>query len=145
MFCSRTSNNMTNKIHERALKLILNDLTAYDFTSKTLYLLIVYGSISNKAPSIDTTSRAFWNKSGNINIFYTEICSDSDRRPWIKVASRSRCRTVAAKLLLLHCKYVIIRLYPSITMTIKMPRKEVFHNPYLKKYINLKKYIPRIF
>ena len=28
MFCSRTSNNMINKIHERALRLILNDHTS---------------------------------------------------------------------------------------------------------------------
>ena len=32
MFCSRTSNNMINKIHERALRLILNDYTS-DFDS----------------------------------------------------------------------------------------------------------------
>ena len=28
MFCSRTSNNMINKIHERALRLIINDHTS---------------------------------------------------------------------------------------------------------------------
>ena len=36
-----------------------------------------------------------------------------DRRPWIEIASRNRCTTVAAKLLLLYCKYVISRFYPS--------------------------------
>ena len=53
--------------------------TSYKFTSKTLYALIVYGSTSNKAPSIDTKFRAVQHKSDNIRIFYTDICSVSKR------------------------------------------------------------------
>ena len=32
MFCSRTSNNMINKIHERALQLLLNDHASHFVT-----------------------------------------------------------------------------------------------------------------
>ena len=37
---------------------------------------------------------------------------------WIEIAPMHRCRSVAAKLLLLHCKYVIIRLCLSIAPSI---------------------------
>ena len=42
MFCSRTSNNMINKIHERFLRLILNDIqVALIHSYKTIMILVI--------------------------------------------------------------------------------------------------------
>ena len=42
MFGSRTSNNMINKIHEQALRLILNDHTSdFDNCCKTIIILVI--------------------------------------------------------------------------------------------------------
>ena len=52
--------------------------------------------------------------------FTTRFARSLDGRPWIKIAPMNRCRTVAARILLLHCKYLIIPLHPSIAPCITM-------------------------
>ena len=47
MFCSRTSNNMINKIHERALRLILNDHTSDFDTPEADLGLLQYPRLSS--------------------------------------------------------------------------------------------------
>ena len=51
----------------------MSNYTLYNFTPKTLYALIVYGSGSDKAPSIYIRFMLAQHESGNINILYTEI------------------------------------------------------------------------
>ena len=58
MFCSRTSNNMINKIHERALRLILNDHTS-DFDT---LLLQNNNDTCNHHRNIQTDGWDLWNK-----------------------------------------------------------------------------------
>ena len=46
--------------------------------------------------------------------FMPKFAQTLDKRLWNEIAPMTRCRTVAAKLLLLHCKYLIIWLHPSV-------------------------------
>ena len=55
----------------------ISHCTSYNFTSNPIYALIVYGKTSNKPASIDTMLKIVWHNSGNMNIFYIEICSDT--------------------------------------------------------------------
>ena len=86
----------------------------YNFTSKTLCTLILYRSTSNKTNTTDTTFRTVINWTTS-TFFTPSFARTLDGRSWIEIAPmNNRCRAVAAKLLLLHCKYLIIRLHQSI-------------------------------
>ena len=58
MFCCRTPNNMIDKIHERALRLILNDHTS-DFDT---LLLQNNNDTCNHYRNIQTDGWDLWNK-----------------------------------------------------------------------------------
>ena len=62
MFCSRTSNNMINKIHERALRLILNDHTS-DFDT----LLQNNNDTCNHHRNIQTLMIEIYKMKNNLN------------------------------------------------------------------------------
>ena len=62
MFCSRTSSNMINKIHEWALRLILNDQTG-DFDT----LLQNNYDICNQQRNIQTLMVEICKKTNNMN------------------------------------------------------------------------------
>ena len=62
MFCSRTSNNMINKIHERALQLILNDRTR-DFDT----LLQNNNNTCNQHRNIKTLMIEIYKMKNNLN------------------------------------------------------------------------------
>ena len=62
MFCSRTSNNMINKIHERALRLILNDHTS-DFDA----LLQNNNDTCNHHRNIQTLAVEIYKIKNNLN------------------------------------------------------------------------------
>ena len=62
MFCSRTSNNMINKIHERALRLILNDHTS-DFDT----LLQNNNDTCNHHRNIQTLMNEIYKIKNNLN------------------------------------------------------------------------------
>ena len=63
MFCSRTSNNMINKIHERALRLILNDHTS-DFDT----LLQINSDTCNRHRNIQTLMIEIYKLKNNLNL-----------------------------------------------------------------------------
>ena len=62
MFCSRTSNNMINKIHERALRLTLNDHTS-DFDT----LLQNSNDTCNHHRNIQTLMTEIYKMKNNLN------------------------------------------------------------------------------